>query len=294
MPRNRMIKSEFWTSEQIMTCSPLARLLFIGLWNFSDDNGIHPASYKKLKAEVFPSDNCTIENIKNWILELIQQGLLCEYIVDVQAYWIVTGWKKHQRIDKPTYRHPYPQSELKIIFPNCEQSLIVSGTHVDDSKSTHQENSDYSESHSRQIGEYSSNGSDERENKEKRKGKEKHLCEVDTSPVDVCESSHDASTKLFEYWQRTLNHPRAKLDRKRKRAIEQAIKLGYTIPELQKAIDGCKNTPHNMGKNDSGQVYDDISLIFRDSEHIERFIRNADNSLKEDHDPINSLMAGVL
>ena len=64
MPRNRMIKSEFWTSEQIIFCSPLARLLFIGLWNFADDNGVHPASYIKIKAEVFPGDNIDIKQIK--------------------------------------------------------------------------------------------------------------------------------------------------------------------------------------------------------------------------------------
>ena len=55
------------------------------------------------------------------------------YMVDDIAYWIVTGWKKHQRIDKPTYRHPLPQSHLKKIEDNstiirgelAEQSLIA-------------------------------------------------------------------------------------------------------------------------------------------------------------------------
>ena len=56
MSRIRTVKPEFWTSEQIIACSPIARLLFIGLWNFCDDNGVHPASYIRLKAEVFPPD----------------------------------------------------------------------------------------------------------------------------------------------------------------------------------------------------------------------------------------------
>ena len=30
-----------WTSEQIVECSPIARLLFIGMWNFCDDGGNH-------------------------------------------------------------------------------------------------------------------------------------------------------------------------------------------------------------------------------------------------------------
>lgn len=107
-----MIKSEYWTSEQVLSCSIHARLLFIGLWNFSDDNGVHQASYLRLKAEVFPADNFTIEEIKQWIGELIYNGLLREYIVQEKSYWIVTGWKEHQKIDKPTNRHPLPLSQL--------------------------------------------------------------------------------------------------------------------------------------------------------------------------------------
>ncbi len=115
MSRIRTIKPEFWTSEQVVSCSPIARLLFIGLWNFSDDNGVHPASYVRLKAEVFPVDNFSIEEVKCWIGELIANDLLREYAVENKVFWIVTGWKSHQRIDRPTYRHPLPLSELMCI-----------------------------------------------------------------------------------------------------------------------------------------------------------------------------------
>jgi hypothetical protein len=59
LPESRMrtVKPEFWTSEQVVECSPNARLLFIGLWNFCDDSGIHPAATKRLKRDVFPADN---------------------------------------------------------------------------------------------------------------------------------------------------------------------------------------------------------------------------------------------
>jgi hypothetical protein len=49
MARIRTVKPEFWTSEQVMNCSRDARLLFIGMWNFCDDGGNHPASAKTLK-----------------------------------------------------------------------------------------------------------------------------------------------------------------------------------------------------------------------------------------------------
>ena len=118
MSRIRTIKPELWTSEQVVSCSPLSRLLFIGLWNFCDDHGVHQASYIRIKAEVFPADNFDINEIKSWINELIIHGLIHEYIAEEKPYWIVTGWRKHQRIDKPTYRHPLPQSELKKIEDN--------------------------------------------------------------------------------------------------------------------------------------------------------------------------------
>ncbi|MFT4059802.1 MAG: hypothetical protein QM652_09655 [Legionella sp.] len=132
-----------------------------------------------------------------------------------------------------------------------------------------------------------------------RNGKEgngEDIGEVYTSPVYASTpSSNDVGTQLFEYWQKTMSHPRAKLDKKRQRTIDLALKLGYIVPELQKAIDGCKNTSFHMGQNDRNQVYDDITLILRDAEHIERFIATADKPVIDPLDSTsNNLMAGVL
>ena len=89
-----------------MELSRDARLLFIGLWNFCDDGGNHPASPKTLKAEVFPGDeDVTASLVMQWVDELIEQQLAVEYEVDGKEYWHVTGWR-HQRIDQPTLRHP--------------------------------------------------------------------------------------------------------------------------------------------------------------------------------------------
>ena len=113
MARIRSIKPEFWTSEQIVECSPHARLLFIGLWTFCDDNGIHPASCKRLKMEIFPGDDFTERDLDTMIGELLASGLVEQYSVANRDYWIVTGWAKHQKVDKPTYRHPPPNCEEK-------------------------------------------------------------------------------------------------------------------------------------------------------------------------------------
>ncbi len=82
--------------------------------------------------------------------------------------------------------------------------------------------------------------------------------------------------KIFDYWCLKLNHPRAKLDDKRKAKIKAALKLGYTVEQLMLAIDGCSKTPHNMGAT-NGRIYDRIGLIFESADNIERFIHNATN-----------------
>ncbi len=83
-----------------------ARLAFIGLWNFADDAGVHPASVKTLKAEVFPADDISVDVVGELVGELIAQRLLVEFEADGRRYWHVTGWTKHQKIDRPTFRHP--------------------------------------------------------------------------------------------------------------------------------------------------------------------------------------------
>lgn len=108
MARIRSIKPEFWVSEQIAECSTNARLTFVGLWNFSDDNGVHPAKPRTLKAELYPMDDFTAEQVGAWVDELIGAGLVALFTAEGQEYWVVTGWAQHQKIDRPSYKHPAP------------------------------------------------------------------------------------------------------------------------------------------------------------------------------------------
>lgn len=124
MARIRSLKPEFWTSEQIAECSPNARLLFIGIWSFADDSGIHKASLKRLKMEVFPSDAFDIPTVGVWVEELINAELVEHYKVEANAYWRVTGWTKHQRIDQPTYRHPCRMAQSLPAFSVARRARI--------------------------------------------------------------------------------------------------------------------------------------------------------------------------
>lgn len=296
MSRIRTIKPEIWTSEQIVLCSRDARLLFIGLLNFCDDAGVHPASHLRLKMEVFPGDNCTLNDIKKWMGELIQNNLLREYSVGDETYWIVTGWNKHQKIDKPTYRHPLPNSDLKKI---TDQSTNVQQEVDNNSTTTRRVIEDHSATPQKIVEALSVTESNGKEGN----GKEINICEVETSPGLVSEINGHANNssknsnhaqEVFFHWQQIMNHPRAKYDKKRQRLIQQALDLGYNVEELKQAIEGCKSNAYNMGKNEHSQIYDSINLIFRDADHIDRFIGNATNTSNTNTSGVPEWMKGVI
>lgn len=259
MPRIRTVKPEFWTSEQVTACSRDARLLFIGLWNFCDDGGVHPASAKRVKMEIFPGDDVHIELVETWIKELIFNGLLEEYSVKEKKYWHVISWKNHQKIDKPNCRHPGPENTTKF----DEQSTNSRRLKVEDQARFRRDFEEYSTSaHPR--------------NGKEGNGKEE-ICEVagTTSPVGLDKNSilagQDDVRMVFSHWQQVMNKPKAKLDDVRRRKIKAALK-SFSLADCQLAIDGCAQSTFHMGKNDTGKRYDSIGLIFRNPEKTEQFI----------------------
>lgn len=164
MARIRTIKPEFWTSEQVTECSPNARLLFIGLLNFCDDSGVHPESLKRLKMEVFPSDDFSIVDISEMVSELLSAHLLELYSVADKGYWRVTGWR-HQKIDQPTFKHPLPDGEVpsNVRRKDSEDSPKAHLTFAECSPNAHRTVGDHSASVHPRKGK-------EEEGKEKEKG----------------------------------------------------------------------------------------------------------------------------
>ena len=56
MPRIRTIKPEFWSSPGVARMTPLARLTFIGMWNWADDAGRGTYNPRELMGFIFPHD----------------------------------------------------------------------------------------------------------------------------------------------------------------------------------------------------------------------------------------------
>jgi len=106
MGKIRIIKPDFYVSDQVVNCSLLARYLFIGMWVFADDNGVIPDSAKRLKSLVLPGDDIPIKEIFKAVEELILAKLVEKYEVNFNSYLRITGFKKHQYIQRPHYKYP--------------------------------------------------------------------------------------------------------------------------------------------------------------------------------------------
>jgi hypothetical protein len=74
--RIRTIKPEFFTSEDIVGLSPLARLLYIALWCEADREGRLIWKPRTFKLRYLPADNCDAAVLAQ---ELIDQGLVVLY-----------------------------------------------------------------------------------------------------------------------------------------------------------------------------------------------------------------------
>ncbi len=88
---------------------------------------------------------------------------------------------------------------------------------------------------------------------------------------------------VCDYWKRALGHEKARvpLTGARAKAVRLRLRERFTVADLKKAVDGCAKMPYvgaggRKATGAPGQLYDDLTLICRDEETVERFIRYAD------------------
>lgn len=114
MARIRTIKPEFWTDGDMLKLSRDARLFYIGLWNFTDDNGILEYDPISIKARIFPNDRVFIGKL---LEELIKINKVLVYEVEKRQYIFIKSLANHQVIDRPRKSYlPLPNgNQLKSI-----------------------------------------------------------------------------------------------------------------------------------------------------------------------------------
>ena len=90
--------------------------------------------------------------------------------------------------------------------------------------------------------------------------------------------------EVYAYWLLKMRPGRTRvpaLDHKRRLKVASAI-ADYGIQECIRAIDGCAASDFHMGRNKANKRYDDLELIFRDQDHVERFLSFTNQDLEGD------------
>lgn len=85
---------------------------------------------------------------------------------------------------------------------------------------------------------------------------------------------------VFNHWRIIMGHQRARMDLARAKVIRARMQDGYSVEDLCIAIDGCAASAFHMGENDRGQIFDSITLILRDADHVDKFIRAGETAHK--------------
>lgn len=112
MARSRNLKPSFFTNEQLAECSPLARILFAGLWTVADRAGKLHDKPRKIKAELLPYE--AGPDADAFLSELAAVGLILRYEVGGERFIKITGFLKHQ--------NPHPKEPPSEIPEPCNST----------------------------------------------------------------------------------------------------------------------------------------------------------------------------
>jgi hypothetical protein len=108
MARIRTIKPEFFTSEDIVALSPLARLLYVALWCESDKEGRMLWKPRTFKMRYFPADACDIDALCS---ELTTGGLVRLY---GEGLAFIPAFTMHQHINPRETASQLPEPDKKL------------------------------------------------------------------------------------------------------------------------------------------------------------------------------------
>jgi len=106
--RIRTIKPDFFTSEDIISLTQAARLLYIGLWCEADREGRMVWKPRTFKFRYLPADDANIDSLCD---ELIRQGLVVLY-GDGLAY--IPSFTNHQHVNPREAKSELPVPDASV------------------------------------------------------------------------------------------------------------------------------------------------------------------------------------
>lgn len=105
MARIRSIHPGLFTDESFVSCSPLARLLVLGLWTEADDQGVFEWKPVTLKMRLLPVDGADVPALLG---EIAEQNIIRRFEANGKSYGAVRNFRKYQRPKSPSAVHPLP------------------------------------------------------------------------------------------------------------------------------------------------------------------------------------------
>jgi hypothetical protein len=116
MPRIRTVKPQFWSSPN--PPSRDARLLFLAMINFADDDGRGRANPKELAAFAFPyDDDIGVAELRELLRECSRSYHVVVYEVSGRPYFCIENFRSHQVINKPTAsKLPEPAQAERLLY----------------------------------------------------------------------------------------------------------------------------------------------------------------------------------
>lgn len=262
MARIRTVKPELFRHEELYeleqeTGLPV-RLAFIGLFTACDREGRFKWRPLALKLDALPFDNVDFSRVLD---ALESRGFVVRYRIGTEDYGCIPTFCTHQAINNRESASVLPSQDDARAIIHDNQVVTKCESHVNDASSTraiHEEHAPSGEGKGREG-----------------KGKEGEKTCQDSAPLIPPLDGKTPDRFIFDFWVETMGkRGDTQLTEKRKRCILARLKEGYDVEFIKRAIVGCSKSPHHMGQNDAGTVYDDLTLICRSGDKLEFFANN--------------------
>jgi len=246
--RNRNIDTAFWTDEKTSPLPPYVRLMYICLWNLADDKGRIKGNPHLIKSVAFLYDeDTTVAMVRSGLHMLEDLKRIVQYSDNGENYILVVNLLRHQFIQAPSASKLSPPPRELLEELNLPQEYMMEL--LDDEPWGSGRKAVY--------------------------GKKTKSLQDATRNAKTSTIKKDAED-IFLFWVRVMGKAgRIVLSKKREGKIKARLSEGYTKKDIKTAIMGCRKSPFHRGENDRKTVYDDIELICRDPEHVEKFIEMA-------------------
>lgn len=112
MARIRSVHPGLFTDEAWVSCSPLARILVLGLWTEADDQGVFEWKPLQIKMRILPGDGADVAAL---LAEIEGAGIVKAFSEGGKNYGAIRNFRKFQRPQKPNAIHPLPEFAASFV-----------------------------------------------------------------------------------------------------------------------------------------------------------------------------------